>query len=318
MDIYCTNKAFCDFDEFIESVKNWDGQFRQLNSGRFSSELVQYINSDIQFLHSRVNQHVEQIGVSPKELVTISIPAAPHIRINWYGVNVPPDSVLIIQPKWGIDCVTWDDWDIYNISISHEQLSQLCSELGYPSLYETIVQSEVIRCNPNSLAGLREMCAILSNRLKSFSQDIGSWVYEKIRFTIPTMLMHVLASDQVTMINRPLRKRDKAIKEIKGYLDTVSDTSPKIYDLCKMFNVTDRTLEYGFRENYGVTPKQYLKAYRLNQVNKALRQKRRQADKIADIANRFGFWHMGQFAADYRKLFGELPSETFIRHSFSP
>ena len=31
---------------------------------------------------------------------------------------------------------------------------------------------------------------------------------------------------------------------------------------------------------------------------------------IRDIANRYGFWHMGQFAADYKKLFGELLSKT--------
>jgi AraC family ethanolamine operon transcriptional activator len=31
---------------------------------------------------------------------------------------------------------------------------------------------------------------------------------------------------------------------------------------------------------------------------------------VSDAANRWGFWHMGQFAADYRKLFGERPSQT--------
>ena len=31
---------------------------------------------------------------------------------------------------------------------------------------------------------------------------------------------------------------------------------------------------------------------------------------IAEIANGWGFWHMGQFAADYRQHFGALPSET--------
>ena len=30
----------------------------------------------------------------------------------------------------------------------------------------------------------------------------------------------------------------------------------------------------------------------------------------ANVAHRWGFWHMGQFARDYRRLFGELPSET--------
>ncbi|RKX41165.1 MAG: hypothetical protein DRP64_11685 [Verrucomicrobia bacterium] len=32
--------------------------------------------------------------------------------------------------------------------------------------------------------------------------------------------------------------------------------------------------------------------------------------RLLDAANARGFWHMGQFAADYRKLFGENPSAT--------
>ena len=34
---------------------------------------------------------------------------------------------------------------------------------------------------------------------------------------------------------------------------------------------------------------------------------------IATVANRWGFWHMGKFAADDRRSFGELPSETLRR-----
>ncbi len=34
--------------------------------------------------------------------------------------------------------------------------------------------------------------------------------------------------------------------------------------------------------------------------------------KISDIANLHGFWHMGKFAADYRGLFDELPSQTIV------
>jgi len=30
----------------------------------------------------------------------------------------------------------------------------------------------------------------------------------------------------------------------------------------------------------------------------------------ADVAWRWAFWHQSRFAADYRRLFGELPSET--------
>ena len=34
---------------------------------------------------------------------------------------------------------------------------------------------------------------------------------------------------------------------------------------------------------------------------------------VQDAAAAYGFWHMSQFAVDYRELFGERPSETLKR-----
>ena len=67
-------------------------------------------------------------------------------------------------------------------------------------------------------------------------------------------------------------------------------------------------------EHIGITPKQCLQAVRLTGVRRDLRRSGAKA-KIADVANRWEFWHMGQFAADYRHQFGELPSETLQRHN---
>lgn len=68
-------------------------------------------------------------------------------------------------------------------------------------------------------------------------------------------------------------------------------------------------MRYAFRELFGVSPKRYLQAVRLNGVRRDLLAATPEA-KIADVANRWGFWHLGQFAADYRRQFDELPSET--------
>ena len=56
---------------------------------------------------------------------------------------------------------------------------------------------------------------------------------------------------------------------------------------------------------------QYVLAYRLNQVRRKLLREPPVRGKISDVANEFGFWHMGDFASHYRRFFGELPSETF-------
>jgi AraC family ethanolamine operon transcriptional activator len=59
-----------------------------------------------------------------------------------------------------------------------------------------------------------------------------------------------------------------------------------------------------------MSPMAYLKTQRLNQVRQQLKACRHHRTTVTDVAIQCGFWHMGQFAKDYRKMFGECPSET--------
>ena len=82
-----------------------------------------------------------------------------------------------------------------------------------------------------------------------------------------------------------------------------------VQDLCNVSGVSWRTLDYAFKETMGISPKKYLEAFRLNNVHQELSLPSDDS-KISDIANRWGYWHMGRFAHNYRNFFGELPSET--------
>lgn len=54
----------------------------------------------------------------------------------------------------------------------------------------------------------------------------------------------------------------------------------------------------------------FLKTCRLNAVRRALKAADSRTETVAAVAVCWGFTHPGEFAADYRRLFGELPSET--------
>lgn len=88
-----------------------------------------------------------------------------------------------------------------------------------------------------------------------------------------------------------------------------------VHDLCTELHVSERTLRYSFQEYFGMSPMIYLKVQRLNGVRQQLKASTADQVTVTNIAIQWGFWHMGQFAKDYKKMFGECPSET-LRHSF--
>jgi AraC family ethanolamine operon transcriptional activator len=77
---------------------------------------------------------------------------------------------------------------------------------------------------------------------------------------------------------------------------------------------SERTLEYSLKGQYNLTPKAYLIRQRLAKVREALTASDPESSSVYDIAVKYNFWHTGQFASDYRKIYGENPNTTLARH----
>ncbi len=103
----------------------------------------------------------------------------------------------------------------------------------------------------------------------------------------------------------------------------LSHTAERLYvtDLCEAAEVSERTLQYAFREVMGMTPVAYLTRLRLHRVRHALRTATLASTTVTAEALRWGFWHFGDFSRAYKDCFGELPSDTLRRKphaSFKP
>ena len=107
--------------------------------------------------------------------------------------------------------------------------------------------------------------------------------------------------------------RRELFERARTYVASANDDAVTVESLCQAVESNQRTLHRAFQENCGVSTKAYLQAYRLNGARRQLRRSTPEVESVGDVANCWGFWHMGQFAADYRRQFGELPSKTLTR-----
>lgn len=73
---------------------------------------------------------------------------------------------------------------------------------------------------------------------------------------------------------------------------------------CARVSTSQSNLKRLFLAEFGVTPKTYIKMRCLSGVRDEL-SVAQPGTLIADVANRWGFWHMGQFARDYKGMFSD-------------
>lgn len=80
--------------------------------------------------------------------------------------------------------------------------------------------------------------------------------------------------------------------------------------LARIAGVSVRGLQEGFRRHVGTTPMAYLRQIRLARAHGDLRAANPSTTTVADVAYRWGFAHLGRFAATYRARYNTAPSRT--------
>ncbi|MFP3466400.1 AraC family transcriptional regulator [Leifsonia sp. SIMBA_070] len=81
-------------------------------------------------------------------------------------------------------------------------------------------------------------------------------------------------------------------------------------ELASEVAVSVRSLQDGFRKSLGTTPMAFLRRVRLDRVHQELSHAEPGAVRVTEVAARWGFLHLGRFAAAYQDQFAERPSDT--------
>lgn len=310
---YLIHRRFDDFDEFCGNAVSWDLDYRQLERGSFDGELLIAGTNRLQFTHARTGRRMIQNGAAPSKMRNFGLLAAQNIKIFWRGRMVTGNDLFVFPVGGELRSVTPSDFDVFVVSLTEETIAAACQALELPDLNKLLKGEEVFRVDPEDLRQLRRLVFSTSNGLKNVVNPINGEGLERFADEITRLVLLALSRGRLHREPRRHKRRVAALRSVEAYLSDRENQVLRLEELCRVTNYSERTLEYAFREYYGLTPKAYIGAFRLNAARKALLLADPAASKVSEIAHTLGFCHMSQFAADYRALFGELPSTTLQR-----
>jgi len=109
------------------------------------------------------------------------------------------------------------------------------------------------------------------------------------------------------------RRSAAIMRRFHDVLEADADRSLYIHEVAKAVRVSTLRLSNCCEEHLGMGPKKYLTLRRMNLARRALSVADPSVTTVTDVATEYGFWQLGRFAQDYKRLFEESPSTTLRR-----
>jgi transcriptional regulator GlxA family with amidase domain len=109
------------------------------------------------------------------------------------------------------------------------------------------------------------------------------------------------------------QKASQLVQQAEALALASLDEPLHVSALCHVIGVSERTLRKAFHRMHGVPPCRHLRMLRLSNARRALLSADGTLAKVTEIAMSFGFAELGRFSVEYKKAFGESPSQTLCR-----
>ncbi len=294
------------------SQANIDVEMRQLDAGTPRARIAIMANSSVAVMRGEYERAYHKIGEMPRNTLSIGVPDLNVGEFRWCGKVVSGDQITNFGLDSGFEGTSPAGFAGFVISIHHDVLQQTCEMLQLNVDFKSLLRRTEILPNSQCLAPKLRSQAL--SAFASSRHSDGSEAVEFFNFSGPASILSFLTKGQAHDVKTSYSARCSAARAIHEYLED-SDTLPlTVADLCSRIGVSAPTLYRAFQHEFGLSPKRYIQCRRLNGVRDQLMDGKGNP-RIVDVANDWGFWHMGKFAADYKQLFGELPSETLGRIS---
>lgn len=292
----------------------WEARYQQMSAGAFDGYLATTTAGPGQIIFGLWGEVIRHRGLQPKgtQSLAFTLSTGEPVGGHFLGTPIGPTDAIFQGGQNEL-----------------ELLSKRNLELGILSVDEAVFSASVAALSqkdPDQLAGRQGLVRLgareharIRRELKRYSRNVRASGHS----SKPDLALRRMAEDLIELAIRfvvdahfeplpapRLERRVKLVRQAEELVRSNDDSAIRVTDLCAELKVSERTLRYAFAELTEMSPAAYLRTQRLNRVRRILAAADPETTRVNSVAYEHGFWHLGQFAHDYLKHFGERPSET--------
>jgi AraC-like DNA-binding protein len=229
-----------------------------------------------------------------------------------HGIAVRPGSLVIHRPNVEHDAVYGRNFKVACFSVHDEVLAKHFQQLD-PQVRDAMRRPWSVFEPPDNsrretIEHFAEAAAIIrfAPQVRKSRTAVAKFEEELVRDFLETVEQQFPA--------HPIEADRRATAMVRQVDEDVRNSlfiGSSVAELCSVYDLPRRTVNRAFQNALGMGPATYLRRIRLNAARRALQE--RKSATVTDVALEFGFWHLGRFAEQYNKLFGESPHKTLHR-----
>jgi AraC family transcriptional regulator, ethanolamine operon transcriptional activator len=303
-----TRRASDVFEQAI-NLPGWQQDYWQRGVGSFEGATESLCLDEMHLFRESMNRSVDQIGEAPRGRLVLGIPNLITGEGYWAGRPIHGQALLTLQSGDELTFRTSESSDISFITIDLQTLERYAKDVEGVDISKRLTGlPRAQSIHPEIADNFR---FLLRQAMENVLQPGDEHASRHLRHCLLGGCLDVMDlipnGNETTGAQRVHRYMVDAVREI---VLARPSQPPTVDEMASTLKVSRRTLHHAFTQVLGVNPVTYIRTVRLHQARRALRGSIGSPGRVRDIAVDCGFWHLGQFAQDYKTLFGESPSKT--------
>jgi AraC-like DNA-binding protein len=225
-----------------------------------------------------------------------------------------PGSATVFRPGCAFELMWSPDGAQLGIMISPTEMSRELEKLLGRTAQQPV---EFDRRLDLATEGSRSWLSLVGVLAREAGRGDGLLRHQLAAANLSNLLIHGLLLTQPhnytdALVNGDRPASDAVVKQAIDLMRCHPESAWTTAELARATGVSARALQKAFVKSGELPPMTFLRRLRLHRVRADLADASRTTSSttVTAAAGRWGFVHLGRFAAQYRQLFGESPSQT--------
>ena len=296
-----------DFQQLADSSPEWRSEYIPLEKGPFTGALTAAHTANLQLALVEYSRGYSFSGDTPASTSTFLMPLPGAHGGVYLGRVMRELDIAATDHGQGSEFFSKTSTKQLVLSVDRSLLESVVDSLWLNNAHR--INDNLFHFLDNwhrteFLCGAQQLLTLALDEPEMLTRPPGSNSIER----------RLLENLMDACVSEPRRssksERNDYARRARAYFADRLHDAVSLTELCGTINASKRTLQVAFQETYGAPPIVYLRSLRLNGARRELRSG--SGLTVTEVALKWGFLHFGHFSANYRRAFGETPSETLL------